>query len=270
MMQGWKLWMLGLLSVAVAAPTTDSGAELPPSAKPAVPKAMATSAPTAALSMAARTQLLGGQAPALGSASASANALTRAPTQLIAPDAHGPPAPGDEHSTQSKEVLVWGHEFAREVSAVLERWLTSGAVSEDKLFSALYYPVTGTDPMKFTTDYDTLGDRDLLAIQERVLAKSSLVVYAVTSDRNGYVPTHNRQFSLPLSGNRAVDLLSNRSKRIFGDVTGFRAARHEGPYLFQQYKRDTGEVMADLSVPLRVRGRHWGCVRIGYRPVDKP
>lgn len=35
----------------------------------------------------------------------------------------------------------------------------------------------------------------------------------------------------------------------------------------QTYKRDTGEVMHDLSVPIRVNGRHWGGFRIGYPPA---
>jgi len=33
----------------------------------------------------------------------------------------------------------------------------------------------------------------------------------------------------------------------------------------QTYKRDTGEVMHDLSVPIYVDGKHWGGFRIGYR-----
>ncbi|WP_274534870.1 hypothetical protein [Salinivibrio kushneri] len=36
--------------------------------------------------------------------------------------------------------------------------------------------------------------------------------------------------------------------------------------LLQTYKRDTGEVMHDLSVPLFVAGQHWGAVRMGYYP----
>ncbi|MBT7088489.1 chemotaxis protein, partial [bacterium] len=35
-------------------------------------------------------------------------------------------------------------------------------------------------------------------------------------------------------------------------------------FLLQIYIRDTGEIMADLSVPVFVLGRHWGAVRIGY------
>jgi hypothetical protein len=90
------------------------------------------------------------------------------------------------------------------------------------------------------------------------------------TDLNGYLPTHNQRYSLPLTGNLAFDLVNNRTKRIFGDRTGIAAARNEAPYLLQRYRRDTGELMADLSVPVRVRGKHWGCVRIGYRQVEKP
>jgi methyl-accepting chemotaxis protein len=39
--------------------------------------------------------------------------------------------------------------------------------------------------------------------------------------------------------------------------------------LVQTYRRDLGggvfAMMKDLSTPIRVRGRHWGCVRVGYR-----
>jgi len=35
--------------------------------------------------------------------------------------------------------------------------------------------------------------------------------------------------------------------------------------VLQIYRRDTGEIMFDLSVPIVVRGRHWGGFRVGYR-----
>lgn len=41
---------------------------------------------------------------------------------------------------------------------------------------------------------------------------------------------------------------------------------HEKTLLLQTYKRDTGEIMHDLSVPIRIKGRHWGGLRLGYRP----
>jgi methyl-accepting chemotaxis protein len=173
-------------------------------------------------------------------------------------------------STQDREVLSWANQLAAETSQLLERWLQSRAISEERLFARLYYPISRTDPPKYTTEYSGLADRDLPALQEAVVRKSGTVVFAVVTDLNGYLPTHNQRYSLPLTGNLAFDLVNNRTKRIFGDRTGIAAARNEAPYLLQRYKRDTGELMADLSVPVRVRGKHWGCVRIGYRQVEKP
>ncbi|HEY5961853.1 MAG TPA: hypothetical protein VIV60_35080 [Polyangiaceae bacterium] len=175
----------------------------------------------------------------------------------------------DELTPQAKEVLVWTNEFAKDITQAIERWLASGSLTPERLFSYLYYPVANTDPTKFTTDYDIFADRDFQPILEKYLSKSSMIIYAVAMDRNGYVPTHNRQYSQPLTGNNAVDLVNNRTKRIFGDQIGFRSARNLKPYLLQSYTRDTGELVSDLSVPLVLHGRQWGCVRIGFRQVER-
>jgi methyl-accepting chemotaxis protein len=59
--------------------------------------------------------------------------------------------------------------------------------------------------------------------------------------------------------------LHNRSKRIFDDPVGKRCGSHEQLFLLQTYRRDTGELMHDISAPIYVKGRHWGGFRIGYR-----
>lgn len=174
----------------------------------------------------------------------------------------------EELSTQGKEMLAAATDLSKEITAAIEGWLKSGGLSQEKLFSYLYYPIADTDPTKYSTDWDGLADRDFAPILEKYLAKSSMINFAVALDKNGYLPTHNRQFSQPLTGNRAVDLVQNRTKRIFGDQVGFRAARNTKPYLLQSYARDTGEMIADISVPVFIAGKHWGAVRIGYRVVD--
>ncbi len=94
-------------------------------------------------------------------------------------------------------------------------------------------------------------------------------VYAVLSDRNGYVPTHNTKYSQPLTGDAEKDKLGNRTKRIFNDPVGLGAAHYNGAdgkgYLQQVYERDTGEKMWDISAPVFVKGKHWGGFRIGYQ-----
>jgi methyl-accepting chemotaxis protein len=192
------------------------------------------------------------------------------PTRVASPrvDEAAVPERASELSSQDQEMLGFGTEFAREASQLFEKWIATGTISEEKLFSRLYYPVANTDPVKYATDYDAQADRDFPAVQEKYLSKSGAMLFAIITDSNGYVPTHNRQFTQPLTGNRAVDLVSNRTKRIFGDVTGFNSARNENRYLLQRYSRDTGEVALDLSVPIYVKGKHWGCVRLGYRQLS--
>ena len=61
------------------------------------------------------------------------------------------------------------------------------------------------------------------------------------------------------------DNAGNRTKRIFSDPVGKRCGSHEQPFLLQTYRRDTGEVLHDISAPIYVKGRHWGGFRIGYK-----
>lgn len=174
----------------------------------------------------------------------------------------------DALTGQEREMLALGNEFAHRCTETLEGWLEKKEVTPERLFSFLYYPQPDTDPPKFTTDYDKLSDRDVLAIEEEILARAPTIIYTVMVDKNGYLPTHNQRYSQPLSGNKASDLVNNRTKRIFNDRTGLAAAQSTAPFLIQRYQRDTGETMADLSVPVFIDGKHWGAVRIGYRHLE--
>jgi len=121
------------------------------------------------------------------------------------------------------------------------------------------------DAQKYKTRFDNLTDQLLPDVQEPILQKNPEIIYAGAVDLRGYFPTHNRRFSKPLTGDYEADLSNNRTKRIFDDRTGSRCGNHTRRFLLQTYKRDTGEVMHDLSVPIHVGGRHWGGFRIGYR-----
>jgi methyl-accepting chemotaxis protein len=87
-------------------------------------------------------------------------------------------------------------------------------------------------------------------------------------DRNGYLPTHNLKFSKPQGRNPEWNAAHCRNRRIFNDRTGLAAGRNEKPFLLQSYRRDMGAgrhvLMKDLSVPILVKGRHWGGLRLGY------
>lgn len=155
---------------------------------------------------------------------------------------------------------------AAAIVARFEGDVEAGRVSLDDLFDRNYKVQSGTDPLRYHTRFDRYADEVLPAIQEPLLNQNGALVYAIATTPEGYVPTHNRAFSQPPIGNPEVDRVKSRSKRMFNDRTGARCGSHQRSVLLQTYSRDTGELMHDLSVPIIVRGRHWGGLRLGYRP----
>lgn len=154
---------------------------------------------------------------------------------------------------------------AKTIGKRFEQAISEGEITEAMLFDFDYTPIPNTNPQKHTTPFDKFTDNVLPAIQEPLLETHSFIIYAGAVDLNGYFPTHNKKFSQPLTGNYDTDLANNRSKRIFDDKTGSRCGSNTSSFLLQTYKRDTGEIMHDLSAPIYVNGKHWGGFRIGYK-----
>ena len=154
---------------------------------------------------------------------------------------------------------------AADVGRIFSAAIASGKIAREALFDRHYTPIPNTDPPKHTSRFDSFTDRALPPLQEALLEAMPQLAYAGAVDNNGYFPTHNKKFSQPLTGNYDLDIVNNRTKRIFNDRTGLRCGSNTQPFLLQTYQRDTGEVMHDLSAPIYVDGRHWGGFRIGYR-----
>jgi len=159
--------------------------------------------------------------------------------------------------------LVQG--LARSIGAAFEQAIDQRQIALDDLFDTGYLPIPDTRPKKFHTRYDAFCDKLLPALQEPVLQSAAEIAYAIACDRRGYVPTHNSRYCQPLTGDEKLDMAGNRTKRIFDDPVGSRCGDHRLPFLLQTYRRDTGEIMHDMSAPVMVKGRHWGGVRVGYR-----
>jgi len=152
---------------------------------------------------------------------------------------------------------------AKLMERILEDAITSGRFTADDIFDTNYVPIPGTDPQKYHTKYDTFLDKAIQELEDEYL-KDEQVVFAVLVDRNGYLPTHNTKYSKPLTGDKEKDKVGNRTKRLFNDEVGLKAAKNEQELLKQVYSRDTGERMWDISAPVIVNGKHWGGFRIGF------
>jgi len=155
---------------------------------------------------------------------------------------------------------------AAKVADVFAQALRDNKLNAAALFDRNRQPVADTNPPKYTCGYDRFTDQALPVIQEAIKGANAKIVYAITTAPDGYVPTHNREFAHASTGNAATDLTRSRSKRLFNDRTGIRCGSHTHEMLLQTYRRDTGEIMHDLSVPIYINGKHWGGFRIGYHP----
>ncbi|WP_263265076.1 methyl-accepting chemotaxis protein [Pseudomonas sp. RIT-PI-S] len=169
----------------------------------------------------------------------------------------------DEYHQRVYSLAVEG---AQAIEARFEQDLAAGRITLEDLFDRQYRVIAGTAPAKYQTRFDRYTDEVLPAIQEPLLKRHEGMVFAIACTPEGYVPTHNQAFSRPPSGDLKQDMVYSRSKRKFDDRTGIRCGSHQKPLLLQTYTRDTGELMHDLSVPIMLRGRHWGGLRLGYKP----
>lgn len=134
------------------------------------------------------------------------------------------------------------------------------------VFDKNYQPVANTTPQKLKTRYDEYFDKEVRRLYDEALAGIEGAIYAACVDVNGYSATHNTKYSKPITGNLQVDMVQSRDKRIFNDEKGIRAARNTSPFLVQTYVTAAGEIVNDLSLPVYVKGTHWGAIRVGLDP----
>ncbi len=158
--------------------------------------------------------------------------------------------------------------LAAEISSLFEAELAAGRVTTADLFDEDYRPVPGTDPAQFMTRFVPVTDRLLQQRLDQALEFNRRIVFCVAVDRNGFLPTHNSQYSKPQGQNAAWNAANCRNRRKFDDRVGLAAARNRKPFLVQTYRRDMGggrmTLMMDLSAPILVQGRHWGGLRLAY------
>jgi len=161
-----------------------------------------------------------------------------------------------------EEVLGKVDSFRNEVANAITNLANKGI----NVFDKNYKKVPNTNPQKYKTDYDKYFETDIQHIYDRIMSELPGSIFALAVDTNGYAPTHCSKYSKKPTGDYQTDLINSRDKRIFNDTTGIKAAKNEKKFLLQIYLRDTGEVIADLSMPIYVNDKHWGAVRVGLTP----
>jgi len=145
----------------------------------------------------------------------------------------------------------------------IQEKLSQLAASGVNIWDQDYRPQSDTNPQKYLVSYCSAFEQQLQPLLEEALGGLRGGVYALIVDARGYGAIHNRKYSKPLTGDYQNDLVGNRTRRIWDDVTGQRGATNLQPLLVQTYARDTGEILSEINLPIQVGGRHWGGVRVG-------
>jgi methyl-accepting chemotaxis protein len=160
-------------------------------------------------------------------------------------------------------------ETAKQISAVFETAIERGELSLDQLMDEKYREIPGTNPKQYLTDYVAFTDRILPPIQDPIQKTDPRIVFCVAWAKGGYLPTHNPNYRLPQGPDPVWNNANCRNRRLFADRAVHKVAANTKPFLLQTYRRDMGGgnfvLMKDLSSPIRVRGRHWGAFRMGFR-----
>ena len=157
------------------------------------------------------------------------------------------------------------------LAKVFENGVTGGAISADDMFDTNYVEIDGTNPVQYRNRILSWAERALPDFQEKFLAENPNLAFCACLDRNGYLPVHNKVYSHPQRpGDIAWNTANSRNRRIFNDPEGLAASRNLRSYLLQSYARDMGGgksiMLKEISVPIRVNGRHWGCFRTVWLP----
>lgn len=151
---------------------------------------------------------------------------------------------------------------AKSIGTVLEEAIDNGALAIGDAFDRQYEEIESFNPPKYRTKFDAYLDRAIAKIQDEFLEDPS-ILFAITLDTNGYLPTHNTRFQQPITGDEKKDLSGNRTKRILLDPYSVKATQNREKGFFQSYQNEARQTVWDISSPIFVKGRHWGCFKIG-------
>ena len=132
------------------------------------------------------------------------------------------------------------------------------------IFDRDYREIPNTNPPKFNVKYADALTSALQPTLVTYLSELKGTAYNLAVDINGFLAVHYPQSSEPPTGDYEHDLNLSRHCRFYDNSeTEKRRARSTSPFILQTYLRDNGDVLFDLSLPIYIKGRHWGCMALG-------
>lgn len=165
-------------------------------------------------------------------------------------------------------MIAQAKQVASDLGSAMETEVDRGGITEAALFDHSYEPIAGTNPPQYKAPFSAMADRVFPKIQDPVVKSDPNIYSCAAVDTCGYLPTHNEQFSKPQGNDPAWNVAHCRNRRIFDDKVGINACQNTREFIIQTSRRDMGGgeyvVIKEVSVPIWVRGKHWGAVRLAY------
>ena len=173
------------------------------------------------------------------------------------------------HQAADQFFIKLAKNSARTVELAFDAALVRGELTIEDLFDRDYKPIPGTNPQQLTTRFLTMAERVLPPIQEEILKADPKVVFGLAIDQDGYVSAHHLHCSKPQGSDPVWNAANCRNRRLFNNRAELAGVTHTQDHLVQTYIRDMGGgnvmLLKDASVPITVRNRHWGGLRLGYK-----
>ena len=161
-----------------------------------------------------------------------------------------------------EQVVSEAIKLRRKVRDILQEMHDRGT----NVFDQSYQPIPGSDPTKYKTCYDDAFAGAVQGLTDNLMNSLKSCSFVLCVDSNGYAPTHNGIYAQAVTGNPETDRINSRDKRIFNDKAGLKSAKNTKPVLLHSYLRDTGEVLSEFALPIKIDGKHWGALRVALAP----
>jgi methyl-accepting chemotaxis protein len=145
-------------------------------------------------------------------------------------------------------LLAAGLEFQKK----LEDDVDAGRVRVEDLFDEEYI---SADAGKHTNRASAYFNKEFLGKLKELSSVDKKIIYVVAMDRKGFMPTHVNPARSGVIMKDAVSQLGAQTTKLIGQA--FRRPIEAG-----------GQLVVDISCPITVRKKHWGCLRIGYLPSN--
>ncbi len=145
-------------------------------------------------------------------------------------------------------LIAAGLEFQKK----LEDDVDAGRVRMEDLFDEKYI---SADAGKHTNRASAYFNREFLGKLKELSSRDRKIIYVVVMDRKGFMPTHVNPARSGVIMKDAVSQRGAQTTKLIGQA--FRRPIEAG-----------GQLVVDISCPITIREKLWGCLRIGYLPPN--